>query len=338
MNMASRAGRFRSRVAFTLVELLVVIGIIAVLISILLPVLGSVRRQAAAVKCGAALREIGNAFSMYAMENKGYYPPMRCSANYRITFNSVPPVDYTYSQTYWMYFLAKYVSKGKFARFAAATPTQADIDAMAYAMRSVLWGCPNFVPINSTSTVTSVGGIAVVYTGYGMNGFPEYTPSYPKINAAPPLNALGDSASPSLDQDAVFTVGFKGSVTAAAGWSKFNAGRWYKQKDYTTPAQRALVADCRAYVLEAFAASSTAAIAGQADLNSPGNGFWAGPFEGETSYDFYRHGQYPKHAAGIQFQATGGKVAFNVLYADGHVSTLVNREEGFKAARMRFPG
>jgi prepilin-type N-terminal cleavage/methylation domain-containing protein/prepilin-type processing-associated H-X9-DG protein len=88
--------------AFTLVELLVVIGIIAMLISILLPVLGRARRAAYEVQCLSNLRQLTTAMIMYTNEFKG----------------KTMPIDHNPSE-YWFHKLAPYLGDKHYADNAA---------------------------------------------------------------------------------------------------------------------------------------------------------------------------------------------------------------------------
>jgi len=69
-----------NRKGFTLVELLVVIGIIAVLISILLPSLNKARQAAQAITCASNLRQLGTSMAFYLQDHKGALPPGRWGA------------------------------------------------------------------------------------------------------------------------------------------------------------------------------------------------------------------------------------------------------------------
>jgi prepilin-type N-terminal cleavage/methylation domain-containing protein/prepilin-type processing-associated H-X9-DG protein len=88
-------GNASAKRGFTLVELLVVIGIIALLISILLPSLNRARETANRVKCASNLKQIGQAILLYTNENNGAYPRTFYSANggVDVTTNGYSSID-----------------------------------------------------------------------------------------------------------------------------------------------------------------------------------------------------------------------------------------------------
>src|SRR4051812_2554334 len=71
----------RQRQAFSLIELLVVIGIIAILIGLLLASLARARAVAVRVACAAALRQYAVANQMYVNESNGWYLPVKWGFN-----------------------------------------------------------------------------------------------------------------------------------------------------------------------------------------------------------------------------------------------------------------
>jgi prepilin-type N-terminal cleavage/methylation domain-containing protein/prepilin-type processing-associated H-X9-DG protein len=122
----------RQKQAFTLVELLVVIGIIAVLISVLLPSLVKARAAASTVVCASNLRQIGLGFEQYALSNKDYVVPIQLWWNATVYGGN--------GATRWYTMLAN----GKYI------PGQGDLDASAGGninntlslARSVVFRCP----------------------------------------------------------------------------------------------------------------------------------------------------------------------------------------------------
>src|SRR6185437_14102547 len=72
-----RRGVKRGSKGFSLVELLVVIGVVAVLLGILMPVMGAVRKRARQVKCLNSIRQLGQANQLYADEYTEWNLPAR---------------------------------------------------------------------------------------------------------------------------------------------------------------------------------------------------------------------------------------------------------------------
>ena len=99
--------RIQRSSGFTLVELLVVIGIIALLISILLPVLGRAKEAAQRTKCLANLRSIGQMANMYGNQFKGAIP-----IGFRVSGPNAANLQETYALAHKVGGIVKYVSLG----------------------------------------------------------------------------------------------------------------------------------------------------------------------------------------------------------------------------------
>jgi prepilin-type N-terminal cleavage/methylation domain-containing protein len=101
VNLQVPSAKSRIRKGFTLVELLVVIGIIALLISILLPSLNQARENAKATQCLSNLRQLGLAFMMYANAHGGKLPPRTASRSIPTVAPFTPGT--THQQWDWIY-------------------------------------------------------------------------------------------------------------------------------------------------------------------------------------------------------------------------------------------
>ncbi len=155
--------------AFTLVELLVVIGIIAVLIGILLPALNKARQSANQVYCQNNLKQLGLGFLMYTTTYKGYLPWTGNSDGNSVS-NPIGPWDDT---AYWANSVPKIVGRRQYNELQDLAASGGS--PLAKAGDQNLLVCPSagFAASLSSSDTTNPDGTFTMY-GNAAGSPPQY--------------------------------------------------------------------------------------------------------------------------------------------------------------------
>src|SRR5205085_1365783 len=220
--------------------------------------------------------------------------------------NQEIPNQETTQAAWWMSFIAKYVTSTK-----GGTADQSR-QSTQLNQKTVLWGCPNWTGLKQAGSFGAYSDMDVHSTGYSINYMPTYTPSYPAIGTDFPKD-----------------VEMLDIIIDGTGTVQYAKCTWWKFTKYSNPGSRALFADCNSSVLEAKAAPTDLSIPAQPvkDTKQYANG------TNVTTFDFYRHGILPPMTAAGTLSATGGKVSFNILYADGHVANIIDRAEAYRSIR-----
>ena len=303
------SARQRAPRAFTLVELLVVIGIIALLISVLLPVLGSARRQAERIRCLSALKQLHVGYVMYANEFKGHWPLSR----YMFPPPGQPdlPANRT-KERRWMDLISRWVGTPITRDPLSGILTndlnrngggeEPHIGTIRNLGKSVLWGCPTW---NRNSTTGSAGGsntgtvdLASQYaaTGYSMS---IYT-------FAPATVALQGN-------------GYTNWATRTSGGPPLGEGWFWKQSQWKRPAERCLLYD---------SVHSNTSVVATWPWWTTGGKMPAWPDGISFTPDFNRHSRTGK-------PGTVGPTdpGLNMLFCDGHAA-LVSAKQASYAIRF----
>jgi prepilin-type processing-associated H-X9-DG protein len=279
--------------------LLVVIGIIALLISILLPSLQAARRAADRTKCLSALRQIGNGYFMYANDNKGYFP--------RAVYRWWTPAG-TVREKSWYDFISKYVAGDKRElNSSGSQATSVELQLTSSEIlngNNVLWGCPNWTRYYKSNYTATTWSTSAFNNGYSMNAFP-----FAPFDTRPYDPAASSSGTVNANKR---TDTYASAVGAVVPGNK----NFFKQVQYTKPSDRALVFD-NVHRLPMFSAALQSGWTYEPDT---GTRWITYPDSLYFSMDFLRHP--PKVQANLKPTVK----SLNVLFCDGHADTLSARE------------
>jgi prepilin-type N-terminal cleavage/methylation domain-containing protein/prepilin-type processing-associated H-X9-DG protein len=168
------------KTGFTLVELLVVIGIIAVLIALLLPALGRAREQAQQDVCKSNLHQLSLAAFMYAVDSKGYCVPSALTFIGPDTLNGVSGTGYLnwdYEQLYSLGtstysfqrgFLGSYLKTDKVIQCPSASQYNLAVVTVPETYGICLLGA-NKISRFTLSTETAIFADAITYSSTGLS-------------------------------------------------------------------------------------------------------------------------------------------------------------------------
>lgn len=240
--------------AFTLVELLVVIGIIAVLVGILLPVMQRARQSANAVKCMANLRSTVQGIQMYAALNSGSLPWgfawRNAQVNTRGILTGAPRPNsetvtfsgngVSYTTTFGFHWsIAVSQIQGKVFADGMWPPTSGPRSNLgeAAAKLNASFQCPE-APVG--------GDFNLVYNTYGFNSVAMPNQSY-EVNPLLVDNwRFGFTATGWYPPDTTYSNGTQGSIRPAKMWQLYgdNALLWDAPMITATESDRLQLQNC----------------------------------------------------------------------------------------------
>src|SRR5437667_236746 len=103
-------------------------------------------------------------------------------------------------------------------------------------------------------------------------------------------------------------------------------GHFYRSHNYTHPSERALIVESMLWLFFFTPTNGNGVLAGQ-NIPIDNNRELYPTGAGDSEFDYYRHGKYPRPQSSQKYSTEGGKPATNIAYCDGHVATIYSRDQ-----------